>query len=522
MHAGGRPVILLEFNELCPDLLARWMNQGLLPNFRKFHSQSRVLAGQADVAEQRHLEPWIQWYSLHTGFGYDQHQVFHLTDGPRRRLKDIWGLLLENGYTVANCAGMNAPGFRSPGSFYLPDPWCNSQEPYPPELQAYQRLVLTKVQENSNAAAAPQKHAHLKFLQFWTTHGASLDSIGAILRQLLREAFGRNQSWRRATLLDKVQYDIFSNYWRRLRPDFASFFINSTAHFQHAYFHLLEPQPFDGSPQKPADSDHKDAVLFGYQEMDRLLARFFELEKEGAMLVFSTALSQRPNPDAGLVYYRPHDISALLAKVGVEPARLLPVMAHQYSAEFPTQEAAERAMERLAGILYRGSPIFDVTIRKPSSLFFGVGAHGEISRDARLEFTTSESPSVDFYDVLYRLPHTKSGMHQGQSALWFKTNDFRVHDEAVSILDVLPTLLEYYGVDAPDEEGMRRRGVSFLRTLGISPYSQGARSRERSRPPRLPRSRPLDQLDGVVEKTAHGIKQAGRVSAVEAARGGGP
>jgi hypothetical protein len=468
----GRPIILLEFNELCPDLLAEWMEQGLLPNFRKFHSQSRVFTGQADVTEQHHLEPWIQWYSLHSGFSYEQHQVFHLTDGPKRGLKDIWSLLLENGYTVANCAGMNAPGFGSPGSFYLPDPWCNSQEPYPPELRAYQHLVLTKVQENTNATASPQNNAYLQFLLFWMSHGASVDSVGAVLRQSLREFSSRAQSWRRATILDKVQFDIFSHYWRRLKPDFASFFINSTAHFQHAYWHLLKPEGFEDLAQTPADSAHKDAVLFGYQEMDRLLARFFELEKEGPMLVFSTALSQRSNPDAGLIYYRPRDIDALLRKIGVQPTKLLPVMAHQYSAEFTSQEAAERAKERLAAILYRGAPLFDLSSRPPSSLFFGVGAHGDIPRDAALEFTAPESPSMAFDDVFYRLPHTKSGIHHPQSALWFKTGDFRVHEDQVSILDVLPTLLDYYGVDAPDEEGMPRPGTSILQKLGIAPYGQ--------------------------------------------------
>ena len=188
------------------------------------------------------------------------------------------------------------------------------------------------------------------------------------------------------------------------------------------------------------------------------------------MLVFLTALSQRPNPDAGLAYYRPHDINALLRKIGVQPTRLLPVMAHQYSAEFPSQESAERAMERLAAILYRGSPIFDLSSRPPASLFFGVGAHGDIPRDA--EVTFNESPSMAFHDVFYRLPHTKSGMHQPQSALWFKTGDFQVHEDRVSILDVLPTLAEYYGVDAPEEEGMARPGRSILHKLGIAPYIQ--------------------------------------------------
>ncbi|HEY2049822.1 MAG TPA: hypothetical protein VGH03_10795 [Caulobacteraceae bacterium] len=468
----GQPIILLEFNELCPDLLTEWMGEGLLPNFRRFYESSHVFTGEADVAQQEYLEPWIQWYSLHTGFSYDQHGVFHLTDGPRRGLKDIWRLLLDHGYRVGNCAGMNAPGFRSPGSFYLPDPWCNSEEPYPAELAAYQRLVLNKVQENTNPGAALDGRAYFDFAGFWTTHGLSAHSVGGMVQQLFREARDRQESWRRAVLLDKVQFDIFSHYWRQYRPDFASFFINSTAHFQHAYFHLLRPESFDGALGSAEDPAHKDAVLFGYREMDKLLGRFIELEKRGAMLIFATGLSQGPNAGAGLIYYRPRSVEGLLQKLGVAPTRLLPVMAHQYSAEFPDEASVESARETLDRVRYRGATVFDIySAQQPRTLFFGVGLHGEMPHDAVVELGEPPDRAAGFYQLFYQIPHTKSGAHRPQSALWFKTGAFADGDETVSILDVLPTLLDYYGLEPPEEEAMPRRGASFLPKLGIERYA---------------------------------------------------
>lgn len=466
----ARPIILLEFNELCSDLLAEWMDEGLLPNFRSFHRASRAFTAHADVTDPEFLEPWIQWYSLHTGFSYHQHGVYNLTDGPRRGLKDVWRLLLEKGYRVGNCAGMNAPGFRAPGSFYLPDPWCNSQAPYPAELQAYQRVVLNKVQENSNGGGALDRKEYLDFMGFWTTHGLSAHSVSAIVQQLLRESVDRQQSWRRAVLLDKVQFDIFSHYWRRLRPDFSSFFINSTAHFQHAYFHLLQPERFEGMLQSPEDSAHSDAVLFGYQEMDKLLGRFFEFEKQGAMLVLTTGLSQGPNPRAGFNYYRPRDVDALLRELGIGPDRLLPVMAHQYSAEFSDQEKADHAGERLRTLLYRGKPLFDLYDARPKTLFFGIGLHEEVKPEAKVHFSGNAACSARFCDLFYLIPHTKSGSHRPESTLWFKTGNFEACTDSVSILDVLPTLLDYYGVEAPEEEAMRRRGVSILPRLEIARY----------------------------------------------------
>ncbi|MCO6419543.1 hypothetical protein JYK14_25745 [Siccirubricoccus sp. KC 17139] len=51
MGGHGRRIILIEFNELCPGLLNRWMAEGRLPNFRRFHDSAQVLTGTADVTK---------------------------------------------------------------------------------------------------------------------------------------------------------------------------------------------------------------------------------------------------------------------------------------------------------------------------------------------------------------------------------------------------------------------------------------------------------------------------------------
>ncbi len=180
----SRKIIFIEFNELCPDLLRDWMSAGALPNFKRFHDASQVFTEVADVDEQEFLEPWIQWYSMHTGLSYPQHKVFHLTDGPKAGHTDIWHVLQEAGHTVGNFAGMNAPGLSGAGSFYLPDPWCSTEPPHPAEMQAYQRVVLTKVQENSNASAGLGKKDYLDFLRFLVARGLRPQSVLAILQQL--------------------------------------------------------------------------------------------------------------------------------------------------------------------------------------------------------------------------------------------------------------------------------------------------------------------------------------------------
>ncbi len=154
-------VIMLEFNELCPPLLQRWMAAGKLPNFKHFYDHSQVFVTEADEPEGRTLNPWIQWYSIHTGLPYSEHGVMRLTDGPEAGHTDIWQVLREQGYSVANCSSMNAKGFAAEGSFFLPDPWCTSEAAYPAELAIFHDFVVNGVQEYSNATKSSGKIASI-------------------------------------------------------------------------------------------------------------------------------------------------------------------------------------------------------------------------------------------------------------------------------------------------------------------------------------------------------------------------
>lgn len=467
----SRPrIIVLEFNELCPDLLRGWMAAGKLPNFKRFHDNAVAFSAAAETTDLNWLEPWIQWYSMHTGLGCDQHAVRHLTDGPRMadRHTDIWHALLAAGITVANCGSMNAASFNAPGSLFLPDPWCTTQPPHPAELSAYHRLVLSKVQENSNQVEPLGRKDYVEFLRFVAMHGLSTRSVLAVLQQLTAEGLGKGAGWKRAALLDKLQADIFAHYWKRLRPQFSTFFLNSTAHFQHAYLHFLELGESPG-PVGNSDDPKRDAILFGFQQMDALLADFFALERHGVMLVLATGLGQQHNPNADRHYYRPRDMAALMQLLSIAPSALLPTMSDSYSAEFPDQDAANIARQRLEQVKLADRALFQFSPTTPRALYFNIGIRSLVPPDAVLRIPSNQQPHVPFYDLCYRIPHSKSGVHHPDSVLWFKTGRHQVPAEKVSILDMFPTLLDYFGAPMPRDQGGERRGRSLVAQLDVAP-----------------------------------------------------
>jgi hypothetical protein len=472
-----RKVILLEFNELSPSLLDRWMAEGRLPNFKRFYDRSHVFTTVADETDPDYLEPWIQWYSLHTGLGYRQHGVFHLTDGPKASHKDIWQRLAENGLKVGNCGSMNARALRAADSFYLPDPWCTSEIPHPAELAAFHKVVTNRVQENSTAGTGALSLGDQgRFLAFLMSHGLRLSTLWALASQLWSDTLLRQHTtWKRVVLLDKMQMDLFRYYWRRYQPDFSTFFLNSTAHYQHGYWHCLYPESF-ASPVEPVQLKRfGGAILFGYQQMDRLLEEFFEFERQDVMLILSTALSQHANTRTDRPYYRPKDAPRLLAALGIHPEMLQPVMSEQYSARFADQSAADDARKRLEGLSIGGLPLFDFAPAPPNTVFFGCDIHEAIDDSARIE-----GLDASFFDIFYVLPHTKTGVHHPDGVLWIKSGEHRVHTDKVSILDVVPTLLEHFGIDRHQADSTgQMQGRSLL------PLLRGATTIEAVHPGRV-------------------------------------
>jgi hypothetical protein len=449
-------VVLLEFNELCPGLLDRWMAAGKLPNFKKFHDSSEVYVTEAD-ARAPALEPWIQWHSMHTGVDYATHQVFRLTDGPLDRRDSMWSLLQDAGLKTFNCGSMNTAGYDTEGSVFLPDPWCTSEKAHPAELDRFYRFVSRQVREYSNVENRSALAEALDFLSFMVRRGLRLRTVLDIVQQLAAEKIQDHRlSWRRVAILDWLQTDLFMHYFRKVRPQFSTFFLNSTAHLQHTYWRHMDPDAFTVKPDQAELERYGDAILFGYQNMDRTLGRFFALEKrQPVTLVLASALSQQPflkaEAQGGQRFYRPRNMDGFLAWLGLKPATTQPVMTHQYMLRFEDAGQAEQAVGRLERLTVDNERLLDIDRRDPTTVYIGSQIRRLLPEDALLGGAGEESRP--FGELFYLIDATKSGCHHPDGVLWFKTGLPQRHPDRVSILNVLPTLLDLFDVPVPAHLG---------------------------------------------------------------------
>jgi hypothetical protein len=446
-------LIVLEFNELTPSLVTRFMQAGQLPSFSKLFSESHTFISDAEE-HAPNLEPWIQWVTVQTGLSFAEHGVFDLGDGHKLTAPRVWDLASDVGRKVWVCGSMNA-GRRGPVKGYiLPDPWSVGFEPYPArEFDAYFKFVSSHVQEYTRDQVPLSRADQLDFMRFMARRGLSMRTVSTILLQLARERSGRNR-WKRATILDRLQWDLFRWYYRDFQPDYATFFLNSTAHFQHFYWRNMDPESFVAKPSRDDQAEHGEAILYGYQQMDQLIKECLELAGVDVTVMLCTGLSQQPcltyEGTGGKKEYRMNDPDALLRFVGVtEPYRYEPVMAEQFWLRFNSDAAAADAERRLAGLSIGDKPAMFTKLQS-SEVFGGCSAITELPEGTVLT-SCANGASSSFYDLFYRVDATKSGMHHPDGIWWIRTPQ-RKHQEhgRVSLRQVAPTILSILGVPLPD------------------------------------------------------------------------
>lgn len=455
MADASASVILIEFNELTPRLMDRFMSDGLLPNFKRFRSEAQVYTTDAEE-EGENLNPWVQWVTVHNGLSAAEHGITRLSDGHKLRTKAVWDVLSEAGLRVWVCGSMNARYDQPLKGCLLPDPWSTGLTPYPVgEFDAFTRFVRFSVQEHTDQNAKPSKFEAFKFLAYMAGHGLSLGTVAAVLKQLWTEKTTGKFRWKRAALLDQLQWDVFRSYYRRLRPHFSTFFLNSTAHFQHAYWRNLEPESFKMKPSEEDQAEHKDAVLFGYRKMDEMIGRFMSLAGPRTTIVFCTALSQQPytryEDSGGRHYYRIKSPDLLRERLRLDgDFSYHPVMAEQFCLRFATPSEAARAQEWLGRYRVQNSAAFHCDLQE-HDLMVQCNQTGTLPEDVLIT-TVDSDQKLPFFDIFYETGDVKSGFHHPDGMLWVRRPDHRhrVHRDKVSLRSIAPAVLEMFDVPCPD------------------------------------------------------------------------
>ncbi|MDN3652414.1 alkaline phosphatase family protein [Thalassotalea ponticola] len=416
----AKKVILLEFNELCPNLIDKFCAQGKLPNFSKLAAQSQKFITDASC-DVEYLEPWIQWVTLHTGVSCEQHRVYRLGEAQNLQQDSIWDRLSKQGLRSWLCGGMNIKyDPNDPNIWALPDPWSADGKASPAELDSFYQFVRANVQEHSNDNFQLSAKDYTKFFNFMLKHGLSLATLKHISSVFWHRFTSDSSGWRKATILDWLQTDVFAYGLKKFNPHFSVLFSNSTAHFQHKYWRYMEPDKFS-APADPAKlAEFGQAIEYAYQNHDKLIGRVLAMADEDTCIMLSSALSQQPftaeEAQGGRRFYRPTNFDKLVALFELPGLiSVMPVMSHQFHIQFASEQQASEAMQILAQANFsNGTPLLKLVL-EGDRVFAGCNA--KVLLDNEVTFEIEHQPHR-FFDYFYMADNIKSGMHHPDGVFW--------------------------------------------------------------------------------------------------------
>ena len=445
-----KKLLVLEFNELCPDLLERFMKKGLLPNFMKLKAESVLKETITDAVESE-LNPWVQWVDVHTGKERSEHGILRLNEISRYKGDFTWDILSRRlGIKNWICGSMNASYSPDFLGRFLPDPWTKDVATFPNnELETYYDFVSQAVQGHSSKARV----SPFAFLRSIVKHGVSFRTISLLISQLVSEKISRNSSWKRAMVLDWIQFDIFAKYYLKENPSYSTFFSNAVAHYQHHYWRDYEPEIF-GLSKENVDKDKANAIILAYKNTDKLLGRLIKVVGRDTSLIFVTPLSQQPYTKNERFYYHIKSEKDFFETFDIpKGVRYRAVMAEQFQLHALNEEQAREIVENLNFYQMESNDYFHVgsnslflTNRQDNIVYVQCRCTKNVDNEAVFVDRTNQRRS--FYNHFYKMDEVKAGCHSPRGIYWLRTDGNLMYPDSnpVSPNQVHKDILNFFGI----------------------------------------------------------------------------
>ena len=409
--------ILLGLNELNFDYIKFYINQGLLPNFKKiFEIQPPI----ETVSENDYklLEPWVQWVTIHSGKSYKEHNIFRLGDIVNNpELSQIFEELEAEGLSVGAVSPFNAENRLKKPSFFVPDPWTKTNPSGNWIVKALYEAVHQSVNDNAKSK--------LNFKSMISL-GLGLLLYVPLLRwsHYLKTIFKLRKPGAKALILDSLLADVHLTLLKKHKPDFSNLFLNSGAHIQHHY--LFNSKAYQGNLKNPDwyCPDGFDPLIQILSEYDYQIGKILKLKD--VKLIIATGLHQQPHEHLTF-YWRLKEHVKFAEMIGIKNfSEILPRMSRDFLVKFKNKTDALNA-ENLLNSFYAFKDdikIFEVDNRG-ESLFVELVYPNDI-KDNDSIYSKELDLKLESFKFYIAFVAIKNGEHNG---IGYLTSNFDLKTE---------------------------------------------------------------------------------------------
>ena len=422
--------ILLGLNELNFDYIKFYINQGLLPNFKKIFEIQKPIETVSEN-EYRLLEPWVQWVTIHTGKTFEEHQVFRLGDVVNNpKLSQIFEELEAEGLSVGAVSPFNAENRLNNPAFFVPDPWTKTNPSGNWIVKALYQAVHQSVNDNAKSKLNLKSMISLVLgLLLYVPISRWFHYVQTILKAKNPGA--------KAVILDSLLADVHLTLWKKHKPDFSNLFLNSGAHIQHHY--LFNSKAYQGDLKNPDwyCPDSFDPLIQILSEYDFQIGEILKLKD--MKLIIATGLHQQPHEHLTF-YWRIKKHVKFAEMIGIKNfLEILPRMSRDFLVKFKSETDALNA-ENLLNSFYafkNDIKIFEVDNRG-TSLFVELVYPNDIEDNDSIYSKESNLKLENFKSYLAFVA-IKNGEHNG---IGYVTSNFNFNLENKIYLTNLKSIIK--------------------------------------------------------------------------------
>jgi hypothetical protein len=409
--------ILLGLNELNFDYIRFYINQGLLPNFKKILDIQPPIETISE-GDYKLLEPWVQWVTIHTGKTFEEHKVFRLGDVVNNpKLSQIFEELEAEGLSVGAVSPFNAENRLNNPAFFVPDPWTKTEPSGNWIVKALYQAVHQSVNDNAKSK-----------LNFKSTISLGLGLLlyVPLLRwsHYLKTIFKVKKPGAKAIILDSLLADVHLTLWKKHKPDFSNLFLNSGAHIQHHY--LFNSKAYVGNIKNPewyCPNDY-DPLIHILSEYDKQIRKL--LKQKDVKIIIATGLHQQPHEHLTF-YWRLKEHVKFAEMIGIKNfSEILPRMSRDFLMKF-NKEADALNAENLLNSFYASKDdikIFEVDNRG-TSLFVELVYPNDIEDNVSI-YSKESNLKLEKFKTYIAFVAIKNGEHNG---IGYLTSNFDLKSE---------------------------------------------------------------------------------------------
>lgn len=418
--------VLLGLNELNFDYIKFYINQGLLPNFKKIFNIQKPIETVSEK-EYRLLEPWVQWITVHTGQPFDKHKVFRLGDIVNNpQLSQIFEELENEGLSVGAVSPFNAENRLNNPSFFVPDPWTKTNPSGNWIVKALYKAVHQSVNDNANSKL------NLKSI---VSLGLGLLLYVPISRwfHYLKTVSKAKKPGAKAVVLDSLLADVHLRLWKKHKPDFSNLFLNSGAHIQHHY--LFNSKAYQGNLKNPEwyCPDGFDPLIQILSEYDYQIGKLLKLKN--VKIIIATGLHQQPHKHLTF-YWRLKDHVKFAEMIGVKNfSEISPRMSRDFLIKFKGEADALKA-EGLLNSFYTfkdNIKLFEVDNRG-TSLFVELVYPNDIEDNDSI-YSKESNVKLERFKSYIAFVAIKNGEHNGIGYLT-SNFDLKINKDFIDLKDL--------------------------------------------------------------------------------------